>query len=90
VVAHVSTFAGLVDAAFNQIRQFGGDSVSVSVRLLEVLTAAAPQMRTEAQRKVLVHHVEMIYRQSCQKVQEPSDLADIKDRYRSAITALVV
>jgi hypothetical protein len=32
----------------------------------------------------------MIYRQSCQKVQVPSDLADIKDRYRSAITALVV
>jgi uncharacterized membrane protein len=89
VVARVSTFAGLVDAAFNQIRQFGGESVAVSVRLLEALAAAAPHMKTDAQCKILVHHVEMVYRQSCQKVQEPSDLADIKDRYQSAITALV-
>ena len=88
VIAKVWTFSGLVDAAFNQIRQFCAESVAVSLRLLEVLASIAEQLRTDDQRKAVVHHVEMVYRQSCKRVHEPSDLTEIKVRYRSALAAL--
>lgn len=88
VIAEVWTFSGLVDAAFNQIRQFGAESVAVSLRLLEVLASIAEQLRTDDQRKAVAHHVEMVYRQSCKRVHEPSDLTEIKVRYRSALAAL--
>jgi uncharacterized membrane protein len=87
VVAKVSTFSGLVDAAFNQIRQFGADSVAVSLHLLEVLASVAKQLSTDDQRKAVLHHVEMVYRQSCERIQEQSDLAEIKVRYRLAMAA---
>ncbi len=88
VIAKVSTFSGPVDAAFNQIRQFGAESVAVSLHLLEVLASVAEQLRTDDQRKAVSHHVEMVYRQSCEKIHEQSDLTEIKVRYQSALAAL--
>jgi uncharacterized membrane protein len=58
VVAPVMNFEGFVDAAFDQIRQYGRTSVAVSVRLLEVLASCAPQC-DESQRKVLLRRAEM-------------------------------
>ena len=89
IIARVTSFAGLVDQAFNQIRQFGapehrGDCPPTRVNCL--LCAAAPQR--SAQRRVMAHQAEMIFRQSQQIVREPSDLADIAAAYRSAMNAL--
>jgi uncharacterized membrane protein len=41
VIADAVTFEGMIEAAFNQIRQYGRSSVAVSIRLLETLTVIA-------------------------------------------------
>jgi uncharacterized membrane protein len=41
VITPVSTFDGLTDAAFNQIRQIGREKAAVMIRLLEVMHVAA-------------------------------------------------
>jgi uncharacterized membrane protein len=88
VVGKVSTFAGFVGASFNQIRQFGSDSVSVSLRLLEAMASAAQLLVNDDQRSVLRHHAEMVHRQSREKFREPSDLDDLETRFQNALAAL--
>ena len=41
VIADAVTFEGMIEAAFNQIRQYGRSSVAVSIRLLETFTVIA-------------------------------------------------
>lgn len=41
VIADAVTFEGMLEAAFNQIRQYGRSSVAVSIRLLETFTVIA-------------------------------------------------
>jgi uncharacterized membrane protein len=88
IVVRPTTFAGLADAAFNQIRQFGSESVAVSVRMLEVMAAIASQLRDDEQKKAISRHVEMVYRQCSEKAREPSDLADLKTRFDFAVNSL--
>lgn len=76
LISPVSTFAGIADAAFNQIRQYGCESVAVTVRLLEIFRACAVQVRSDDQRKALMHHAEMVYRQG----QTPEAIAEKNDR----------
>ena len=88
VVARVSTFTSYVDAAFSQIRQYGRNSVAVTVRLLEAIRAAAEQMRHEPHRRDLLRHARMIHRQARETITEPNDLADVDERYVAAVEAL--
>ena len=88
VVARVATFKGYADAAFNQIRQYGRDSVAVTVRLLEAIRAAAGQVRHEPHRQTLLRHAEMIERQARETIRDPNDLADVNARYAAAVQAL--
>jgi uncharacterized membrane protein len=77
LVTSVSTFEGIVDMAFNQIRQYGRDSVAVTVRLLEVLEACGSQCKKPEQRAALLRQAEMVYRQS----QNPEAIVEKLDRY---------
>lgn len=88
VLARVATFSSYVDAAFNQIRQYGRDSVAVTVRMLEAIAAAAVQMQHEPHRRDLLRHAEMIHRQARETIKEPNDLADVNERYAAAVEAL--
>ena len=88
VVADVTDFDGLVDAAFNPMRQYGCTSVMVTLRMLEVIAAVAGHTRDASQRAVLRHHVEMIRRAgSADAAREPRDVHDIEQRYRAALRA---
>ncbi len=84
----VTTFDGVVDAAFNQIRQYGRDSVAVTIRLLEVLTTAGPMMRHEAQRRSLLRQAQMTYRQSESAIPDAADRADVQQRWEKAARVL--
>jgi uncharacterized membrane protein len=89
VITPVSTWAGFVDAAFNQIRQYGRGSVAVTLRLLEVIAAIAPQMKTELHRAPLLRQAEMIQRQARRSIEEEHDLADVEQRFHAARQALL-
>ncbi|MES2644155.1 MAG: DUF2254 domain-containing protein [Myxococcota bacterium] len=86
VVAHVPTFPGLVDAAFDQIRQYGRTSVPVTIRLLESIAALAEHVDPE-QRAVLLRKAAIIHRES-HVLPAEEDRRDVDGRFRAAVTAL--
>jgi uncharacterized membrane protein len=81
VIAERVTFAGLVNTAFNQIRQYGKSDVAVSIRLLEAIATIARYTTTQKERETLLRHAEMIKRDSQQAISEESDKQDIEERY---------
>jgi uncharacterized membrane protein len=81
VIAERITFAGLVDTAFNQIRQYGKSDVAVMIRLLKAIATVARYTSTQKERAVLLRHAEMIRRDSQQAISEELDKKDIEELY---------
>jgi uncharacterized membrane protein len=88
LVTPVTTFAGLTDTGFNQIRQYGRESVAVTIRLLEVIAICAEQMTAVDQRQSLLRHAEMIYADSQITIKGQRDRADVRERYETAVRVL--
>jgi uncharacterized membrane protein len=88
VVTPVSTFAGLCDAAFNQIRQIGRDRAAVTIRMLEVIADVARRLRTEEQREALRGHARLVCDDALAALPSAHDRADVEDRYRRAAAVL--
>jgi len=81
IVIRPQTFAGVVNAAFNQIRQNGRDKAAVSIRLLEVIGALIPQTQDESQRQALLHQATMVDHGCQESLPEPRDRDDVHARY---------
>ena len=88
IIAQTTSFAGMADAALNQIRQYGSKSVAVVLRLLETLAKVAPHLRRETDRAVLLEHARKIRADGCAQVQNESDRAEIEERFALAENAL--
>ncbi len=88
MIVPVSTFEGLADTAFEQIRQYGQTSVAVTVRLLEVFALCGRQVIGADHRLILVRHVESVYRQGYFATADVGDRKDILHRYEAAMLAL--
>jgi uncharacterized membrane protein len=85
IAADGPTFRGMVDAAFNQIRQYGRDSVAVTIRLLEAIETVLPFTRYDEQRAALLRQAEMILDGSEDQIPEPQDRTDVKARYNRVL-----
>jgi uncharacterized membrane protein len=88
VVTPVTTFSGLADTAFNQIRQYGRQSVAVTLRMLEVIRECAEHVTAEEHRRTLVRHADMIYADAEAVIASENDRADIRIRWEAALRAL--
>lgn len=88
LIAEPVTFVDVVDAAFNQIRQYGQTSVAVTMRLLEAIAVIAPFTHTQADRAALLRHANMIERGSQEGIAEELDRNDVKERYLAAVKAI--
>jgi uncharacterized membrane protein len=88
VIARISDVDGVIDASFDQIRQYGADSVAVTARLLETLCVLGAEIPHPRWRREFVRHAEMIYAQAKSRFAEPHDLDAIRRRYDAAISAL--
>lgn len=88
VIARVSDVDGVVDAAFNQIRQYGRTSVAVTIRLLEVIGVIAESARSDAWRAALRQHAEQIMAQARIAIEDPCDLGVIQGRFDRARAAI--
>jgi uncharacterized membrane protein len=75
-----TTFAGAMDAAFDDIRQAARAQVRVLIRLLEALTVLARLVREPGRREALVAHAQRIERACQGSIDDPDDLADAKSR----------
>lgn len=75
------TFEGLINAAFNQIRQNSAGNLSVKIRLLEALTLIAAHSNREENLLILDEHVEMVYQDVQNEALNPEDQDDLEQRY---------
>jgi uncharacterized membrane protein len=76
------TFEGVLDAAFNQIRQHGKEDVAVIICLLEGLGRIGETVKRHEDREALRRHVEMLQRGSRRYILEKNDLEDVEERCR--------
>lgn len=88
IIAKVSTFAGVVDAAFNQIRQYGRESAPVLIRLLEVIATIAPHLRNEEQRETLRRQARIVDEAAETFLPAADDRRDVHERFVTAMREL--
>jgi uncharacterized membrane protein len=89
VIAEPVTFAGLTDAAFNQIRQYSTKDVAVTIRLLEAIACIATFTQNPKRREALRRHADMILQGSLEAVSCKPDCKDIQSQYNIAVQALM-
>jgi len=88
VIAKPKTFDDLVNSAFNQIRQYGRSSVSVTIRLLESLIVIASNTGRDSDKETIRRHGEMIKRGSDEALPEELDRKDVDQRYTQLMDIL--
>lgn len=80
IVADTIDFEGVLDAAFNQIRQFSKDSPAVIIRLMEAMRTILSFTKKESHKKAVIKHAEMVLRLGKENIQEKNDLEDLVQR----------
>ncbi|WGV23449.1 DUF2254 domain-containing protein [Halotia branconii] len=88
IIAEPVTFAGMVNDAFNQIRQYGRSDAAVTIRLLEAITIIANYTHNPQDRENLRRHADMIKRGSHEGLPEEQDRQDVQEQYHKALQAL--
>jgi len=88
VIVEGVTFEGLVDAAFNQIRQYSKSDVAVTIRLLEAIACIATYTHNSKQREALRRQAEMILNSSREQISPEQDQKDVQEQYHQVIKAL--
>lgn len=88
LVAQGSTFAGVVDTAFNQIRQSTRSNPAVAIRMLDAIAQIAGQVQHAQQAACLQRHADMIVRGARESVAEADDLRTVEARYMASTQAL--
>lgn len=84
LVAPGSSFAGIVDAAFNQIRQSARSNPAVAIRMLDVMAQIAGHLQHKADAACLQRHAEMIVRGAREAVPEAEDRLAVELRFTAA------
>ncbi len=87
VIADVIDFEGVLDAAFNQIRQFSEGSTAVIIRLVEALGIILKFTKQEPNKKAVIKHVEMVLRLGKASITEKNDLHDLTSRVEKILMA---
>ncbi|MBU3926813.1 MAG: DUF2254 domain-containing protein [Bacteroidetes bacterium] len=83
LIASNHTFSGMLNASFNQIRQYGEGSPSVMIRLMEAMIIINTFARNKNQQELIFQHVEMIMNAAEKAFSEKRDLEDIKERFKA-------
>ncbi len=81
VVAKPLTFSGMMDAAFNQIRQFATGSPAVLIRLMDAFITIKEFARTEEQTTAVMRHADMVLNTGKACLDEKNDQEDLRLRY---------
>ena len=82
------SFDKAIDAAFDPIRQYARGNAPVTIRMMEMLEELAPLCRRAGDRQALSRHAEMLLRSAVSALPEPTDVADVRSRYRQFAASL--
>jgi len=85
VIADTLDFDGVLDAAFNQIRQFSAGSTAVIIRLMEVLLIIHEYATKESYKKAVIKHAKMTLNVGEESIKEENDLKDLTERSQNII-----
>ncbi|UJP63787.1 DUF2254 domain-containing protein [Mongoliitalea daihaiensis] len=77
IIADVLNFEGVLDAAFNQIRQYSIGSIAVIIRLMKALVTIYKFTSKENHKKAVMKHAEMVLRLGKETIKELNDLTDL-------------
>lgn len=80
LISHQLTYEGVLDTAFNQIRQFAKEMPSVIIHLLETFTIILEYAKTREQIFGLKKHALMVH--SLEELFQEQDKIDLKDRFK--------
>ena len=83
VITDNHTFSGMLNAAFNQIRQYGKGSPSVMIRLMEAMNIINTFAKNKNQQELIFQHAKMIMNAANETFSEKGDLKDIKERFKA-------
>ena len=75
------TFDGMVNASFNQVRQYSTANPAVLIRLMESLFTIKQFTRDQTRLDVLRRHADMTMRAGEKAFDEPEDIKDLRLRY---------
>ncbi len=89
IVAKPMTFGGIVNAAFDQIRQSSRANVAVTIRLLETFSVIAAHINNDEQRKAILRQANMVARAHRDSIPEENDRNDVQERYQIVLDALM-
>ena len=77
----------LLDAAYDQIRQYGRGSAAVTLRLLERLADLASRAAPGDDLDAVLRHAEMVRRSGLEALPEPYDREVVEERHRWVLSA---
>lgn len=87
IYRQVTTYAGLLDVAFHQIRQAGSSHPAILIHVLEAIGGIAEHTRLEEQRRALLRHAGLIRAAAERDVAEVADRDDIENSFLRAVQA---
>ena len=85
LLAETVTFEGMVDEAFNQIRQEGERFPSVLIHLAWLLETLFLQAATDPQRSALAKHARLVVEAGRRSIGDPSDLSELERQAPQAV-----
>ncbi|MEN8780004.1 MAG: DUF2254 domain-containing protein [Desulfobacterales bacterium] len=88
VICKPFLFEGMVDSAFNMIRQNSHSVAAVSIHLLETIATVAAQTHRKEDRAALLRHATMVVRGCKEKLSADDDREDLEKRYEAALEIL--
>jgi len=88
LVATGPTFAGILDASFNPIRQCARSNPAVLIRLLESIGQIAGAVRQAEDRIALTRHATMLGRAAREALPEPDDREAVQVRFETVMDVL--
>ena len=80
IIADILDFEGVLDAAFNQIRQFSTGSTAVIIRLMEALIIILKFTSKQNHKDAVIKHAKMVLAKGESDIIEKNDLDDLKKR----------
>lgn len=85
VIAETLTYEGMLNTAFNQIRQFSAGSPSVVIRLMEALVTIRQFAKHKVHKDTILKHAKMVLSVAEQSFNEENDLEDLRKRSKLII-----
>ncbi|WP_194776087.1 DUF2254 domain-containing protein [Pararhodonellum marinum] len=85
VITDCLTFEGMVNASFNQIRQFSAQVPSVLIRMMDGFITLDGFAKNEEQKKIIRKHAKMVADLAKNSFNENNDIEDLLKRYKKLI-----